>query len=208
MMDHSETPDLLWNAFRYVADEMSADEQDDFEQQLADDQSAREAVVRAVQLTQAVASLPVEVPNSPIQTGGKSTPSRRFVGVWSVPIGIAVCLITISGFYFVGTFGKLFVSPDLIRRDDALNIEGAGVLVAMWSDSETALEELINPDLSIESEDDSADLEEQIEESEQLAMVAFDEALNERFNVPDWMLAAVTSQQQARQSSETQPEDN
>lgn len=203
-MDKSDQPDLLWTAFRYVADEMSAVEQDDFERQLADDQSAREAVVRAVQLTQAVASLPAEVPRSPIQTGGNSSPSRRSVGAWSVATGLAVCLIVIAGFYFGGMFGNLSVPSSLISQDDALNLEGAGVLVAIWSDSETALEEFVNLDLLLESGAEFADLE----ESEQLAMLAFDETLDEQFNVPDWMLAAVTSQLQARQSSETPSEDN
>ena len=207
-MDHPDQPDLLWSAFRYVADEMSAGEQDDFERQLSDDQSAREAVVRAVQLTQAMASLPAEVPRSPIQTDGNRSPSRRSVGVWSVATGLAVCLVMIVGFYFGGMFGKLSVSSILISRDDALNLEGAGVLVSIWSDSETALKEFVSLDLLLESEAESGGLEEEIEESEQLAMVAFDEALDEQFNVPDWMLAAVTSQLQARQSSETQPEDN
>ena len=207
-MNNPEKPELHGNAFRYVADEMSAGEQDNFERQLADDQLAREAVVRAVQLTQAVASLPAEIPRSPIQTGGNSSRSRRSVGVWSVATILAVCLMLIAGFYFGGMFGKLSVSPDLISRDDALNLEGAGVLVGIWSDFETALEEFVNRDLLLESGDESGGLEEEIEESEQLAMVAFDEALDEQFNGPDWMLTAVTSQLQARQSSETQPEDN
>ncbi|MCH7989111.1 MAG: hypothetical protein IID46_08160 [Planctomycetes bacterium] len=203
-MDHSDQPDLLWNAFRYVADEMSAGEQGDFERQLAADQSAREAVVRAVQLTQAVASLSADVPRSTIQTGDHTTPSRRTVGVWSVAAGLSVCLVLIVGFYFGGMFGNLSLSSNLTSRNDALNLEGAGVLVAIWSDSETALEEFVNLDFLIESGAESVDLE----ESEQLAMLAFDETLDEQFNVPDWMLAAVTSQLQSRRSSETQPEDN
>jgi hypothetical protein len=204
MTDKSDQLDLLWNAFRYVADEMSDAEQVDFERLLADDQSAREAVVRAVQLTQAVASLSAEVPSSLLQTGGNSRLSRRTVGVWPIAAGLSVCLMLIVGFYFGGMFGNLSVSSNLISRNDALHLEGAGVLVSIWSDSETVLEEFDILDLSLESEDDFADLE----ESEQLAMLVSDETLDEQFNVPDWMLAAVTSQLQARKSSESQPEDN
>ena len=51
---------LLWHAFRYIADELSADETEQFEARLADDQVAREAVARAVELSQAIATLPTE----------------------------------------------------------------------------------------------------------------------------------------------------
>ena len=48
--------DLDWLAFRYISDEMSADERDTFENQLAGDQPAREAVAAAVELSQTVAA--------------------------------------------------------------------------------------------------------------------------------------------------------
>lgn len=46
--------DLPWLAFRYVTGEMTADEEARFEQRLADDQAAREAVEQAVELHEAV----------------------------------------------------------------------------------------------------------------------------------------------------------
>ncbi len=56
-----ENDKLLWLAYRYATDEMSLAEADTFEQQMADDQRAREALAEAVELTfttQAAFTLP------------------------------------------------------------------------------------------------------------------------------------------------------
>lgn len=47
--------ELGWLAFRYIADEMTAQESDLFEQRLAIDQAAREAVANEVQISQGLA---------------------------------------------------------------------------------------------------------------------------------------------------------
>ena len=52
----SEHEDLNWLAFRYVAGELTAAELQAFESQLEDDQSAREAVARACELTCCIAA--------------------------------------------------------------------------------------------------------------------------------------------------------
>ena len=49
--------EILWLAFRYVAGELAPDEAESFEHCLDQDQEAREAVARAVELTGAVAAL-------------------------------------------------------------------------------------------------------------------------------------------------------
>ncbi len=51
-----EQSELDWLAFRYVAGEMTADESVTFEARLADEQHAREAVSRAVELTERLAA--------------------------------------------------------------------------------------------------------------------------------------------------------
>ncbi|MEQ8790756.1 MAG: hypothetical protein RIC55_30945 [Pirellulaceae bacterium] len=53
---------LNWLAFRYIASEMSAEEQQQFEVRLADDQSVREAVEEAVALHEAVCLAGREAP--------------------------------------------------------------------------------------------------------------------------------------------------
>jgi hypothetical protein len=52
----NDSNELDWSAFCYAAGELSADEAAAFEARLADDQSAREALARAVELTQVVAT--------------------------------------------------------------------------------------------------------------------------------------------------------
>ncbi|MBI1247667.1 hypothetical protein GC197_07430 [bacterium] len=61
--------DRFFDAMRYVLDEMSADEADQFENQLAVDQSLRELVAEAVLLSQATYSshLPETVPSEPVK---------------------------------------------------------------------------------------------------------------------------------------------
>lgn len=60
MTIHENSPrsDLDWLAFRYVAGEMTDAETLDWEERLATDQTAREAVAAAVELCQAVSQLP------------------------------------------------------------------------------------------------------------------------------------------------------
>ncbi len=53
---NNENHELDWSAFCYAAGEMTADEAAAFEARLADDQAAREALARAVELTEVVAS--------------------------------------------------------------------------------------------------------------------------------------------------------
>ncbi|WP_406700642.1 transposase [Singulisphaera sp. Ch08] len=55
--------DLLLLAVRYISNELSDDEMAAFERLLADDQSAREAVAEAVELTLVVAQLPATTPD-------------------------------------------------------------------------------------------------------------------------------------------------
>jgi hypothetical protein len=53
-MQNSTETDLDWLAFRYISGEMGASESEQFESLLADDQTARDAVVRAVELSQTI----------------------------------------------------------------------------------------------------------------------------------------------------------
>lgn len=54
-MDPAQQSELDWQAFRYVAGEMTADEAAAFEERLASDQESREALSRAVELTERLA---------------------------------------------------------------------------------------------------------------------------------------------------------
>jgi hypothetical protein len=52
----NDTYDLDWLAFCYAAGDLNATEAEQFEARLADDQAAREALARAVELTQTIAA--------------------------------------------------------------------------------------------------------------------------------------------------------
>ena len=83
------TNDLDWTAFCYAAGELSSEEVADFEQRLAEDQGAREALARAVELTQAVAAAETL---TPVVTAGteRSLWGRRLA--W-MAIGAAASLL-------------------------------------------------------------------------------------------------------------------
>lgn len=118
-MNHETSPDqnsqraeLQWAAFRYIADEMSREEHEIFERRLADDQAACEAVARAVQVAEAVASLPAESFGAGVETvparstrGAEPDRNGRLAGSkkkWSwmaagAAVVAAVCLAVIIG---------------------------------------------------------------------------------------------------------------
>jgi hypothetical protein len=83
--------DLAWTAFRYISNELSADEAATFEERLAMDQEAREELSRAVEITQALASQP-QTDSQPLV----SRPWRQRLS-W-MTVGAAACLaVMLSG---------------------------------------------------------------------------------------------------------------
>ena len=63
-MKSADREELDWLAFRYVAGELAPDEASDFEGRLAHDQAARDAVSRAVELTNAIRAAETAEPAS------------------------------------------------------------------------------------------------------------------------------------------------
>lgn len=109
--EHNWTPreELDWLAFRYVANELSEGEAAEFERRLADDQSAREAVARSVQLTHAVVSLA-----EPAVTAGSRRPSgRQQVWAW-IGLGAAAAAVCLA--FWLGRPGS---APSPIDTDSA-----------------------------------------------------------------------------------------
>jgi anti-sigma factor RsiW len=104
--------DLEWTAFRYVANELSAAEAVAFEDRLADDQAAREAVARCVQLTHSVVAL--EEARSPQPAGVPAGPGRndRRQRRWAV----AAALIAAAAVCFAFWIGREYSQRD---RDDS-----------------------------------------------------------------------------------------
>jgi len=89
-------PDALeWLAFRYVANELEGVERDSFEERLAVDQAAREAVARSVLHTQALSRALAEADLAPVAPAphGYTSPRRWALGLAScLALGLIVVL--------------------------------------------------------------------------------------------------------------------
>src|SRR6185369_3058104 len=118
--------DLDWLAFRYVSGELPADEAATFEELLAADQAAREAVASAVQVTQAVlAAIPAQVA-TPVVSPRRNTWRER--AAWMVLGATAACVLLFIAWEFIvpREAGEVALSPEQAREVNRV--------VAMWSD--------------------------------------------------------------------------
>jgi hypothetical protein len=104
MSDELRKDDLAWLAFCYVADELAAEERERFEERLAVDQAAREAVAAAVALTtdisaalqtRGTASETVE----PVRAASSAGARKWFERIAWTACGAAACwlLLSVSG---------------------------------------------------------------------------------------------------------------
>jgi hypothetical protein len=119
--------ELLWQAFRYVAGEMGGDEREAFDARLDQDQEAREAVARAVELAAAVAvaavqpgSQPQPAPILPL----RRRPLRAIAA--AVTLATAACLA-----WLVVTVRAPLPAPAGPRQTAAITPEATVVLT--WS---------------------------------------------------------------------------
>lgn len=111
-MGAQQSNDLNWLAFAYVAGEMSADEAESFELRLADDQQAREAVARAVELTQVVAAAETHCEQS-VTVAHRQAPSWSTRLAWMAIGGVAAVLVAL----FVSSMNT---GPQpVVKQDDA-----------------------------------------------------------------------------------------
>jgi anti-sigma-K factor RskA len=93
MADTNNTGDLNWDAFRYVASEMTTDETAAFEQLLAESQQAREAVATALQLAQTVALTAGAEAAEPLATTKRD--ARWLSAAGWMTAGAALCLAVV-----------------------------------------------------------------------------------------------------------------
>ena len=180
--------DLLLLAFRYVSGEMTDEECALFDEQLDHDQAARSAVARAVQVGQAVALAKVEP--SPIATGGTEKARRRWR---TVAAAVAVALLAAVAISQWGGFG--LSTRDNVATDSRTGAEregdrpsqqanldnGVGQLLALWSASES--------DFGQRFDEQTLDTATGNDEAAEQNVDPDGEA---EFIVPDWMLAAVS----------------
>lgn len=162
-----------WTAFCYAAGEMTAADAEAFELRLADDQAAREALARAVELTQAVAAAETLQPVS-IGSSGRSLWGKRLV--W-MAIGSAASLLMaalVSQFDFSS-------SGDWASRD-------SGELAAAWSQTRQELSTASDANLWYADHLDA--VERVAGAASSTAAEVSDEDLDP-IATPDWLTAAV-----------------
>ena len=215
MSDESPSlPDLDWLAFAYLVGELPADVAAAFELRLADDQAAREALARAVELSAAVyvCEGPVTSTSQPMSRPRLEVASRQAATLGSLgkpadanpawwrplgwmTLGAAACLAILLGWSAVRQS----------RSTDATNEQmGLAAAALLWSESRAELGEAASEwplsssgDPADEIATDDAELvdpslaENRPAEDNSLADAAFaDAALEDQ--APSWMVAGVT----------------
>jgi hypothetical protein len=185
---HETTPspdELNWQAFRYIAGEMNATEQERFEQLLAEDQPARQAVAAAVELSQAsVLALGMSQPpvwRAPVWGGVEQR--HRWMG-WVV--GVAACLALVAAW---------LAQREAPVQSASLQSEA---LALQWSEVREQQHELADAALA----DPSPESILSTDEPEPLD--AWPLADDNAAVAPDWMLAAVFEQRELGDSEESQ----
>jgi hypothetical protein len=172
MYSESQT-ELDWLAFRYVADELSSAQRDEFELRLATDQPAREAVAAAVQLldsvhqAEVVATAETAKASRPVlhQSATALHSSGRRGGAWVVATAVAlVAAVLLAPRAWLGS------SSDELARQGAQRERQE--LATLWTES------------SAEATDNWSD-----DSNDEAAADGDDEAL-----VPGWLLAALSDQ--------------
>ena len=154
--------ELDWLAFCFVSGELSGDERSSFECRLADDQLAREAVARAVELMQAVSLVQAHAVSRrvPVTSVRRTTTWTRRLAWMSV--GASAALVLVAAWLQFDAITRLFSPPPVDRRE----------LAEVWSRTRETVRDIV-----------------QSEPYEFSAPVESDLSSDEAF--PSWISAAV-----------------
>jgi len=131
-----------WLAVRFVLGELSASEAAAFELQLANDQAARDAIVRATRLVETLAAIP-----APAARSVRRSMSRRIVAALTV-VAAGICVALVGYRSLVPTV------PEVVERKPAGSVDPAR-LAALWLDSANSLNGLPDIEATEESSSDS-----------------------------------------------------
>jgi len=166
----STDSDFNWLAFQYVAGELAADECEAFELRLADDQSACEAVARAVDILGVLAGArPTDLPSVP-QASTVGRPWRRLAAVACVA-ALVVLGISLQ-------FLQKPVATDDVGDSEHANAQTVSDWVALGP----------SEDDSVNDESETDDLELSFNDAEQPPKV---DSPADDLAVPSWMVAAL-----------------
>jgi ferric-dicitrate binding protein FerR (iron transport regulator) len=128
--------DRHWQAFLYVSGEMSPAEAEEFEAQLADDQTAREAVADAVQLLATMAASVTPAATEITATPQSIPQSRHFAALVTVAALVLVCLSLIH------------------LRQSGRDNSPARELVSLWAESQSLTDDSVEADGASNGEDE------------------------------------------------------
>src|SRR5262245_54743822 len=187
-MTTDHTNDLDWLAFCYAAGDLDPADVELFEARLADDQAAREALARAVELTQTVAA-------AETHCGDSVTPATRTNLDWNRRLswmavgGLASLLLAVLWSGFVG--------PTWNTAQNRLTANSRYQLAMAWNNTRTEFSGITEAGLWVplagnDAEDDAND------------MAANDEVAD----TPSWMTAAIFSVRHDVESPNPSPEPN
>lgn len=164
--------DLDWVAFCYVADELSANDRESFEQRLAEDTNACEAVARAMRVAEATSMAFHSIADNSASVEPEiSSRGRRNTRATAVAATVAVVLVAM-----------LSVMPrfDTEPAADSAEVADASEIVGLWTTSQDLMTES-----SAESNEPPASEGLKANETS-LAELSVD--------VPDWLLVALEAE--------------
>jgi hypothetical protein len=171
--------DLDWLAFSYAAGELTPAETEQFELRLADDQTAREALARAVELCQVVVAAEIQSDNY-IAPAAKTHSTWNHRLSWMAVGGLASLLLALL---WSGVVGPTWHTAQL-RSFSKQNLAFA------WTETKqqiaTVREAGYWPSIFIDADDDAS------------PAVAFDDSADE---APSWMTAALLDSSHAESSN-------
>ena len=194
-MNDDEKADLCWDAFRYIAAEMAAEEQARFEERLAVEQNTREAVAVAVEIAHGVVSVPCSQPAA--RAGRRRKGRWRVRLAWSAAAALAICAAFAGGWMAAESAVETASQPeqplDVAAPDAAQDFAQATTLVSLWSRAATGES----------THGESGDL--MAGSSTELPADGLTET---GLDVPDWMWAALKADLPAGVSQPDEWEDN
>ena len=129
---HECRNELDWAAFCYLSGEMSAAESEQFEARLADEQEAREALARAVELTQVVAAAESQFEELVVAPHASRTSWGTRIS-WMAVGGLAAALLAMV---WTGGLSQLGFGPEKAGISSE-----SGALATAWSATRDSLRE-------------------------------------------------------------------
>ncbi len=184
--------DLDWIAFQYVTDGLSESAAADFEATLRHDQSAREALASAVEMTQAVTMIE-SVADRGAACRSEHTVGRRHGDVWLAPVAwLTVAALACMTFVVLWQPGRFVPSSGSspgghpVAARDGAGFD-SGELASLWVSTS---EFLVTAELVERELFDVAADEEFLGPGGELHDSA--EADVDRLEAPSWMMAALT----------------